>query len=145
MRYTIISLVAGSLLVAAAAVAQPMIILYEHAGYTGESITYEGTVSDLRASRWNDKATSLRVIRGSWEICRHPGFGECELLFDGGTGELPNLNAVNWNDRISSLRAFQPPTEAQPPVSNQGTPGLQSAENFKISGRGVLATCGRTT
>ncbi len=119
----------------AAALAQPRIVLYADGGFRGDRLEFDAASPDLSLFRFNDRASSLEVQNGSWEICKDSHYRGCILLFDGGRGEMSDLSRIGWNDRVSSLR----PVDVGAPAAGQGdNPGLQP-QNYRFSGRGALA------
>ena len=81
----------------------PLIEVFEDFDYDGSSRTFERAVSELQREDWNDRISSLRVISGRWQVCRHNDYRECREI--GGTErQLP----PDWNDSISSLRPLRP-------------------------------------
>ena len=85
------------------------ITLYEHSGFRGQSITVERTAASLERYGFNNRASSVVVSGGSWEVCTNPGFaGHCAVLPPGRHASLAGMN-----DGISSVR----------PVGAGGTPG----------------------
>ena len=77
--------------------------VFEHFDYDGASHTFERAVSELGREGWNDRISSLRVISGRWQVCRHNDYRECREI-GGSERELPR----DWNDAISSLRPLRP-------------------------------------
>jgi|CXWL01.1.fsa_nt_gi hypothetical protein len=75
--------------------------LYENVDYRGASRSFDEDVADLRDDDWNDRASSLRIDEGTWEICRDTNFRDCRQL----TSDQRDLaTRRGWNDEISSLR-----------------------------------------
>ena len=94
------SLFLAVLLLPIPAVAQQL-VLFEHAGFRGQSRTLTGDTPNLRDASFNDKASSVRVLGGAWEVCEDADFGgRCQVL----DGDIANLQDTGWNDRISSAR-----------------------------------------
>lgn len=76
------------------------ILMFEDAGYQGRMYEVMGDTPDLDVARFNDKASSIRIVRGQWEICEHANYqGRCSRL-DADQFKLPR----EWNDAISSIR-----------------------------------------
>ena len=101
LRRTLAALAAGW---ACAAPALAQITLYEHDAYAGRSFTSQANVMDLHRSGFNDRASSVVVRSGRWEICEDAGFrGRCTVLRP---GQYPSLTAMGLNDRVSSLRTI---------------------------------------
>lgn len=97
------------LLVATNAQAQS-ITLYNGGQFSGGSRTLTDSVLNLSILSFNNKASSVRVASGRWELCVDPGFGgRCVIV----TADIPGLGALNFNDRISSVRLI--PTITTPP------------------------------
>jgi hypothetical protein len=77
------------------------VVLYSNAGFRGEAVQIDGAVPSLGRIGFNDRASSIEVRRGVWEVCVDANFrGRCEII-DASTGQL---NAYRLNDNISSLR-----------------------------------------
>jgi len=57
-------------------------------------------VSDLGSQRWRDRASSLRVVEGRWEVCRNPDFQWCVQV----DAPIDDLVYMGWNDDIASVR-----------------------------------------
>ena len=91
--------VAAALAFAATAVTAGEVILYEHQGFQGRRMTLHGNTSDFDRTQFNDRAESIVVQDGVWEVCTDAGFnGHCVRLQP---GEYPNLDS-SLNNRISS-------------------------------------------
>jgi hypothetical protein len=58
---------AAALLAAGPLLAQ--VTLYEHEGFAGRSVRVGGEVSYLGRIGFNDRASSLVIERGRWEVC----------------------------------------------------------------------------
>jgi hypothetical protein len=91
--------------VIAAAISFPVIaqqaVLYEGRDFRGRSITITQTAPNLGYHGFEDRASSLFVLSGTWEICSEPYFrGQCRIY---GPGEYPTLGGQS--NRISSARA----------------------------------------
>lgn len=88
------------------------VVLYEGANFSGTGLPVNGPVPDLVDLRFNDAASSIRLNRGSWEVCEDAGFrGRCEII----TADTRDLQPLRMNDNISSLRpagdyGYPPPT-----------------------------------
>jgi uncharacterized protein YcfJ len=89
----------------AAASASAQITLYQGEGFRGRAYSTAGEVRDLgRLGRdsLDDRASSIVVERGRWEVCEQPRFrGRCVVLRRGSYDSLTRLGMEN---RISSLR-----------------------------------------
>lgn len=77
------------------------ITLYEHPNYAGMQVTVRGFVPDTTNIGFNNRASSMLVTSGRWEVCADIEFkGQCAVFQP---GEYPLLDA-RFNNRISSLR-----------------------------------------
>lgn len=74
--------------------------LYEHARFGGREVTLRGPTPDLVALGFNDRASSMVVRSGRWEVCVDAGFGGACTIVE--PGEYPTLERLN--DQISSVR-----------------------------------------
>ncbi len=45
------------------------IILYEDTGFRGREVRVTGDVRNLDSVRFNDRASSFRIVSGEWELC----------------------------------------------------------------------------
>lgn len=103
LRRNALGLIA-SLGLAVPALAQ--ITLYEQPNFEGRSITATGRVSNLKASNFNDRASSAVVRSRRWEVCVDQRYGgRCRVLRP---GQYASLEAMGLDDRISSVRAVAP-------------------------------------
>ena len=94
---TKLAALAATCLFAAQAMAQ--ITFYEHENYRGRGLTYNGPIASLEKF---DRAGSVVVDRGRWEVCERPNFeGRCALLRRGGYENLRG-SGIEW--RVSSFR-----------------------------------------
>ena len=94
------ALAAAGLAVAAQATAQ--VVFFESEGFQGRSFTTERQVRDFERSGFNDRASSVVVLRDRWEVCENARFdGKCIVLRP---GRYPSLAAMGMNDRVSSAR-----------------------------------------
>jgi hypothetical protein len=86
----------------AASVANAQIVLYEHDNFNGRTYRASYSVQNLDDSGFNDKASSVTVRGGKWQLCVDAYFrGSCVTL---GPGEYPSLRAMGMNDKVSSAR-----------------------------------------
>jgi uncharacterized protein YcfJ len=137
------ALVAASLAASTQAAAQ--IVFYEHDGFEGRSFTSEKSVNDFQRFGFNDRASSVMVMRERWEVCEDAGFrGRCVVLRP---GRYDSLSAMGLNDRVSSMRMvsrgarvedqrFAPPP--QPVYDNYRRKDEQLFEAKVISVRAIL-------
>src|SRR5918993_4782479 len=80
---------AGAVAVALAGPALADVTLYGREDYRGRSITLDRAFPDLSQSRLDDRASSLIVRSGSWQLCSESFFrGQCVVL---PPGDYPSL------------------------------------------------------
>lgn len=76
-------------------------IVYAQPDFRGQSLRITGPVDHLNRYRFNDKASSIRITGGAWEVCVDPNFrGRCEVL----TYREDSLNEFRLNNKITSIR-----------------------------------------
>ena len=64
-------------------------------------MSFREEVPNLRNSGMNDAISSMRLGRGSWEVCTDAYFrGNCQVVRQ----DIRNLQNWGINDRISSMR-----------------------------------------
>ncbi len=91
---------ATTILLATQAAAQ--ITFYEGEGYRGRAFTTSARVDNFANIGYNDRASSVVVDRGTWEVCSDARFGgTCVVLR---RGSYDSLSRLGMNDRISSVR-----------------------------------------
>ena len=96
-----------------AAAAQAQIILYEHDDFKGRSIRGTDVVTNLRERGFNDVASSVNVLTGTWEVCTDADFrGNCTVLRP---GRYPSLRHMGMNDKLSSVRLVSSGQAGGPP------------------------------
>lgn len=83
--------------------AMAQITLYQNEGWRGRAVTIAHSTDDMRRAGFNDRASSVVVERGRWEVCDDAGFrGQCRILR---RGSYESLAGMGLDDRISSVRA----------------------------------------
>lgn len=76
-------------------------VLHADAGFSGQAVQINGAEADLSRIGFNDKASSITIGGGAWQVCTDANFrGRCEII-DASTSRL---NTYRLNDNISSLR-----------------------------------------
>jgi uncharacterized protein YcfJ len=94
---------ASALLVAAQAAAQ--ITFYEGEEFRGRSFTTDKRVWNFERFGFNDRASSVVVDRGRWEVCEDARFeGRCVILR---RGSYDSLRGMGLNNQISSVRPVE--------------------------------------
>lgn len=75
--------------------------LYDFPNFQGEGVNAQGDIPDLGRNNFRDKATSIRILSGRWEICSGTGFtGDCEVI----ESDVWDLETLNLNNQIASMR-----------------------------------------
>jgi uncharacterized protein YcfJ len=114
-QHELLKLALGGAVLVVAMQASAQVTLYEQGYLRGRVFTANRNVNDLTRYGFNDRASSLVVQGGQWEVCEHDNFqGQCAVLRP---GQYATLNAMGLNNRISSLRrihgapayAYMPP------------------------------------
>jgi uncharacterized protein YcfJ len=95
-----------SVIAAAAALlscsAWAQITFYENDGFRGRAFTTSNAVRNLGNVGFNDRASSVVVGSGRWEVCENSNFGgACVVLRQ---GSYPSLGDMGLNDQLSSTR-----------------------------------------
>ena len=113
----------GLVAVLLAPLAAAQVTLYEQEGFHGRVFAANNTVRNLDKLGFNDRASSVIVERGDWQVCENADFrGQCIVLRP---GQYPSLASVGMNNRISSLRRVQGGPNyvyAPPPVAPGASP-----------------------
>ena len=95
-----IVLAASAVLMATHAAAA--ITFYEREGFRGKAFTVDKQVHNFERFGFNDRASSVVVDGGRWEVCDQAGFrGHCMVLR---RGSYDSLRAMGMNNSISSVR-----------------------------------------
>ncbi|OBV39288.1 beta/gamma crystallin-related protein [Janthinobacterium psychrotolerans] len=77
------------------------VLLFPDAGMRGQPVRLDGEVRDLNRYRFNDRAQSIVINYGRWELCADANFrGRCVVM---GPGNYHRLDG-GLERRISSLR-----------------------------------------
>jgi len=86
-----------------AAHASAQVTFYEYDGFAGRAFTTQSQIGNFERFGFNDRASSVVVAGGPWEVCDDSGFrGRCVVLRP---GNYASLTAMGLNDRVSSARA----------------------------------------
>lgn len=82
--------------------AMAQVVLYEREGFRGRSVVVDREMRNLDRRGLGDKAGSVVVERGRWEVCEQPRFqGRCAVLRRGNYDNLRG-SGLEWD--ISSIR-----------------------------------------
>lgn len=77
------------------------LILHDGYGFTANAIEVDGPVSSMSDARFNDRASSIQVLGGRWEVCTDGRFrGRCEII----TRDVRDLRSIGMDNKISSVR-----------------------------------------
>lgn len=86
----------------AAASASAEITLFENENFNGRTFRSNNSVSNLDQTGFNDRASSVVVRGGNYQLCSDAFFrGNCVTV---GPGDYPSLGAMNMNHKVSSVR-----------------------------------------
>jgi hypothetical protein len=95
---------AATVLLASTAMAQ--VTFYPGENFHGRGVTVDRQIRNLDRVGLNDRAGSVVVDHGRWEVCEHARFeGRCAVLR---RGSYPSLRSVGLEWRISSIRPADP-------------------------------------
>ncbi len=75
------------------------VIIFEHNNYQGRSVRLTADAPNLDRRGFNDRASSIRVVSGTWEFCQHANFGGSCFTADASQNQLGG-----FNDHMSSVR-----------------------------------------
>lgn len=99
---------------AAATPPDAKVVFYEREGFGGRSFTAQGQVRNFARAGFNDRASSVDVLGGWFEVCSGPGFsGNCAYLRP---GRYPSLASMGLNNAISSVRPAANADQARVPA-----------------------------
>jgi uncharacterized protein YcfJ len=80
----------------------PQVTFYENENFTGRSFATDKLVRNFARNQFSDRASSVVVAGGPWELCENNQFrGRCVVLRP---GQYPSMTAMGLNDRVSSVR-----------------------------------------
>ena len=92
----------GTIALSLAAQASAQVTFYESEGFRGRAFSASKQVESFQRYGFSDRASSVIVDRGRWEVCEDARFqGRCAVLR---RGNYESLSAMGMNDRISSMR-----------------------------------------
>ena len=98
-----------------AAHASAQVTFYEGEGFRGRAFAATGEVRNFDRTGFNDRASSVVVDRGRWEVCEDARYkGRCVVLR---RGSYDSLRSMGMENRISSVRPVERSREvAEAPV-----------------------------
>ena len=146
----ILKLAVASAALGFAANASAQIVFYEHDNFNGRQFTADNSVGNFQRFGFNDRASSVVVVRDRWEVCTDAGFGgQCAVLRP---GRYHSMSAFGLNDRISSVRPIDhtvrvedrryAPGPAVPVYDNYRRPGERIYDAQVTSVRAVYTADG---
>ena len=125
----------GWLLGAAFVVAAAEITFYEYPGFGGQSLTLRGYTPNFGDIGFNDRAASIVVRSGSWQVCTDGEFkGNCVTLARGDYRVLDE----RFDGRISSAREVGSSGGDTGVYSRYGRGSVELFEEANFGGRSVV-------
>ena len=123
------------------AVAAGQITLYEAEGFRGRTLVADRELGNFDRAGFNDRANSVAVKQGAWEVCEHARFaGRCVVLRP---GNYESLRPMGMAARISSVRPVDPnrryANEVPVPVAAIPAGQITFYENEGLRGRTFVA------
>lgn len=88
-------------------------VLFEHSNFQGRYLVLDGPVASLQNVGFNDRASSLQIRSGRWEVCSERGFNGTCRIFD---ASVSNFKNSNFNDVVSSIRPANAVNQRKPSV-----------------------------
>ena len=127
------------LLLSVSGLASAQISLYEQENFGGRVFRAGGTVPNLDETGFNDRASSVEVRGGRWQLCDDAGFrGRCVTL---GAGQYPSLREMGLDRRVSSIREVggddRRPDERDNPYGDRGGYRPSAPRAILFSGEGL--------
>lgn len=114
--------------------------LFEHDNFSGRRFAVHDAVSNMAGVGFNDRASSVVIRSGTWQVCDDAYFrGHCVRLQP---GEYPSLRRMGLNDRISSARELGGWEPRQPSTGGHWGEGVRAVlyEGRNFSGRSYVLT-----
>ena len=92
----------AALLLAMTGTVSAQLTLFENDNFQGSRYDVRGAIENLGNTGFNDKASSVRIRAGNWQLCDDAYFrGRCVTLKP---GDYPSLGRMGMNDKVSSAR-----------------------------------------
>jgi uncharacterized protein YcfJ len=102
------------------------VTFFENERFSGRSFTTEEQIRDFDRFGFNDRASSVMVVGGRWEVCEDARFdGRCVVLRP---GRYPSLSAMGLNNRVSSVRKLNRDTRID---ENRYAPDPSERRDFR--------------
>jgi len=126
---------AAAALCAAQALAQPIMrgeaVIYERADFRGRHVTVRADMANFEFAGLVDRAASIFVVNGTWELCSDAYFrGSCRIYEP---GQYKNLG--NQAQRVASARLVTPPPQGW----TSGNPMQPAPERWLDVGKGDVS------
>jgi len=107
----------GLVMIGGAAAAE--LKMWNEPNFNGGNRTFTSATPNLNTVSFNDKAESLKVKSGRWQVCTGINYtGTCRIV----TTDIARLKDVGLKDNISSVRPYVAPT----------TPGILRRGNLTV-------------
>jgi hypothetical protein len=78
----------------------PKLALYAQTSLAGDSRSIQANFSNLEAIDFDNRARSVRVLSGTWEICEEKNYKKCQVV----ERNVLNLDTTGLSGKISSVR-----------------------------------------
>jgi hypothetical protein len=76
-------------------------VFYDRPGFGGYAFGVSDLIRNFHGYGFNDKASSVRIDRGTWELCEHAHFGGYCIVVN---HDIYDLRDYGFNNQISSVR-----------------------------------------
>ena len=76
------------------------LVIYDHRNFTGRSFSTRTNVDNLAGKDFNDRAMSMIIYAGRWQLCSDANYvGRCAVF---GPGQYEHLQDLN--NQLSSIK-----------------------------------------
>ena len=118
-------------LLTATTLASAQITFYENESFLGSTFSTNKAVDNFARHGFNDRASSVIVDRGRWEVCEDSRYsGRCVVLL---RGNYDTLKSMGMNNRISSVHPADANTDNDvPPPANVSAYEYRRRPNERI-------------
>jgi uncharacterized protein YcfJ len=126
MKRILAALGLGALAFAPGALAQ--VTFYQYENFRGQPFSANFDIVNFDHYAYNDRASSVIIDRGQWQICEDANFqGRCVVLKK---GQYPSLAAFGLNSSVSSLRRVKGGPPPAPPVAPPSGPAYPYYQQY---------------
>ena len=80
---------------------RPQIVLFQEDNFRGNQLALDGPAARLGEQHFDDRASSVKVLSGAWQLCQEDNFGGRCVTVD---RDMAKLDSIRMDDRISSVR-----------------------------------------